>query len=157
MPAWLVKTDVLRPRIVGIGGLWSYDYGHAQTECTPPPPKSRRAPSRHSRDARVYGSTTTAMHELSAPPPPPPSPRGGGENRKLIFQTPDSENSILNMSYPFSAAQLPKNRSNRSRFSRHNKSCDDTWRTPTFSEEEKAHGPCVWTAGLGINGDHELL
>ena len=28
----------------------------------------RRAPSRHSRDARVYGHTTTAMHELSTPP-----------------------------------------------------------------------------------------
>ena len=30
--------------------------------------KTRRAPSRHSRDARVYGHTTTAMHELSTPP-----------------------------------------------------------------------------------------
>ena len=34
--------------------------------------KTRRAPSRHSRDARVYGHTTTAMHELSTPPPLPP-------------------------------------------------------------------------------------
>ena len=32
--------------------------------------KTRRAPSRHSRDARVYGHTTTAMHKLSTPPPP---------------------------------------------------------------------------------------
>ena len=32
--------------------------------------KTRRAPSGHSRDARVYGHTTTAMHELSTPPPP---------------------------------------------------------------------------------------
>ena len=31
--------------------------------------KTRRAPSRHSRDARVYGHTTTAMHQLSTPPP----------------------------------------------------------------------------------------
>ena len=31
--------------------------------------KTRRAPSRHSRDARVYGHTTMAMHELSTPPP----------------------------------------------------------------------------------------
>ena len=31
--------------------------------------KTRRAPSRHSRDARVYGHTTTAMHNLSTPPP----------------------------------------------------------------------------------------
>ena len=30
--------------------------------------KTRRAPSRHSRDARVYGHTTTAMHKLSTPP-----------------------------------------------------------------------------------------
>ena len=31
--------------------------------------KTRRAPSRHSRDARVYGRTTTTMHQLSTPPP----------------------------------------------------------------------------------------
>ena len=31
--------------------------------------KIRCAPSRHSRDARVYGHTTTAMHKLSTPPP----------------------------------------------------------------------------------------
>ena len=31
--------------------------------------KTRRAPPRHSRDARVYGHTTTAMHKLSTPPP----------------------------------------------------------------------------------------
>ena len=35
--------------------------------------KTRHAPSRHSRDARVYGHTTTAMHKLSTPPRPPPS------------------------------------------------------------------------------------
>ena len=34
---------------------------------------TRRAPSRHSRDARVYGHTTTAMHELNVPLPPPPA------------------------------------------------------------------------------------
>ena len=34
--------------------------------------KTRRAPSRHSRDARVYGHSTTAMHKLSTPPLPPP-------------------------------------------------------------------------------------
>ena len=33
--------------------------------------KTRRAPSRHSRDARVYGHTATAMHKLSTPPHPP--------------------------------------------------------------------------------------
>ena len=32
--------------------------------------KTRCAPSRHSRDARVYGHTTTAMHKVSTPPPP---------------------------------------------------------------------------------------
>ena len=36
--------------------------------------KTRRAPSRHSRDTRVYGHTTTAMHKLCTPPPPPPPP-----------------------------------------------------------------------------------
>ena len=38
--------------------------------------KTRCAPPRHSRDARVYGHTTTAMHKLSTPPPsaPPPPP-----------------------------------------------------------------------------------
>ena len=30
--------------------------------------QTRRAPSRHSRDARVYGHTTTAMHHLGTPP-----------------------------------------------------------------------------------------
>ena len=33
--------------------------------------KIQRAPSRHSRDARVYGHTTTATHKLSTPPPHP--------------------------------------------------------------------------------------
>ena len=31
--------------------------------------KTRRAPSRHSRDATVHGHTTRAMHKLSTPPP----------------------------------------------------------------------------------------
>ena len=48
--------------------------------------KARRAPSRHCRDARVYGHTTTAMHEIeyispieyTLPPslPSTPSPSG---------------------------------------------------------------------------------
>ena len=33
--------------------------------------KTRRAPSWHSRDARVYGHTTKAMHKLGTHPPPP--------------------------------------------------------------------------------------
>ena len=32
--------------------------------------KTRRAPSRHSRDARVYDLTTTARHKLGTPPSP---------------------------------------------------------------------------------------
>ena len=32
--------------------------------------KTQLAPSRNSRDARVYGHTTTAVHKLSTPPPP---------------------------------------------------------------------------------------
>ena len=34
--------------------------------------KTRRSPSRHSRDARVCGHTTTAMHKLRTSPHPPP-------------------------------------------------------------------------------------
>ena len=37
--------------------------------------KTRRAPSRHSRDTKVCGHTTTAMHTLSASPPPRRSPQ----------------------------------------------------------------------------------
>ena len=44
--------------------------------------KTRHAPSRHSRDARDYGRTTTAMHEIEyispieyTPRPPPPLPQ----------------------------------------------------------------------------------
>ena len=33
--------------------------------------KTRRAPSRHSRHAKVYGHTTTGMRKLSTPPPKP--------------------------------------------------------------------------------------
>ena len=32
--------------------------------------KTRRAPSRYRRGARIYGHTTKAMHKLSIPPPP---------------------------------------------------------------------------------------
>ena len=34
--------------------------------------KARRIQSRHSKDARNYGHTTTAMQNLSTPPPLPP-------------------------------------------------------------------------------------
>ena len=39
----------------------------AQSESTV---NTRRAPSRHSRDAKVYGHTTTAMRKIEYPPPP---------------------------------------------------------------------------------------
>ena len=35
--------------------------------------KTRHAPSRHCRDARVYGHTTTAMHDVNTPPLPSPA------------------------------------------------------------------------------------
>ena len=42
-----------------------------QAKCLPGWRETRRAPSRHRRDARVYGHATTAMPKLSTPPPPP--------------------------------------------------------------------------------------
>ena len=36
--------------------------------------KTKRAPSQHGRHARVYGHSTTAMHEMSTPFPPRPPP-----------------------------------------------------------------------------------
>ena len=33
--------------------------------------KTRRAPPRHCRDARIFGHTTTAMHEIEYTAPPP--------------------------------------------------------------------------------------
>ena len=35
--------------------------------------KTRRALFRHCRDGRVYGHTTTTMHDNESPPPAPPS------------------------------------------------------------------------------------
>ena len=46
--------------------------------------KSRRSPSRHSRDARVYGHTTAAMHELSSPLPWAKYIPGVQERRHII-------------------------------------------------------------------------
>ena len=55
--------------------------------------ETRRAPSRHSRDARVYGHTTTAMHKLSAlPPPPSPLPSLPPRNRHQRVQRFDRKN-----------------------------------------------------------------
>ena len=36
--------------------------------------KTQRAPSRHGRDARVYGHTTTVMHDIVYTPTPPSHP-----------------------------------------------------------------------------------
>ena len=48
--------------------------------------KTRRAPSGHSRDARIYGHMTTAMHKLSTPPPPRlPELLKRGEWRRIFF------------------------------------------------------------------------
>ena len=45
--------------------------------------KVRRAPSRHSMDARVYGHTTTAIHDMNPPPCPRLHfPAGGYNNMK---------------------------------------------------------------------------
>ena len=38
---------------------------------------TQRAPPRYSRDARVYGHATTAMHVMSTPPPPASASRLG--------------------------------------------------------------------------------
>ena len=81
--------------------------------------KPRRAPSRHSSDARVYGHMTTAMHKLSTPPPSAPlssldavlcphshSPsnftcshiRGGvlhGINQQSVIDTPQSNHILV--------------------------------------------------------------
>ena len=39
---------------------------------------TRRAPSRHCRNTRVYGHTTTVMRDNEYTPPPPPRGGGGG-------------------------------------------------------------------------------
>ena len=43
--------------------------------------KTRYAPSRHCRDARVYGFKTTAMHGMSTPPPSRPDKT----SKKVVF------------------------------------------------------------------------
>ena len=53
--------------------------------------KTRRVTSRHGKDARVCGHTTTAMHKLSTPPPltpfdfPPPPPDTASLSNSLFF------------------------------------------------------------------------
>ena len=47
--------------------------------------KTRRAPSRHCKDARVYGHTTTAMHDNEYAPPPPRRP-GRFSARQILIE-----------------------------------------------------------------------
>ena len=49
--------------------------------------KTRRALSRHCRDVRVYGPTTTAMHGIEHPPPPKKK-KPSGDFRSLSPLTP---------------------------------------------------------------------
>ena len=85
---------LLRPGIVGMRGSMLIRIWPCCTWVQPPRPPPRHppanvclvgenptyAPSRHCRDARVYGHTVTAMHEIEyiSPieytPSPPPSP-----------------------------------------------------------------------------------
>ena len=62
-------------------------FGEGSAHIVPPPPlhgashlvqamsswwvRTRHGPSRHCRDAMVYGHATTARHDMSTPPPPP--------------------------------------------------------------------------------------
>ena len=72
-----------------------------------PPPvwlvKTRRAPSRHSRDARVYGHTTTAMHKLSTHPVTTQKEffiRYSGGGKQQIQSNQRSSKAILQPAYP---------------------------------------------------------
>ena len=50
-------------------------------QCLPGARKAQRAPSPHCRDARVYGHTTTTMHDITGGgDPPPPRAQRGWEN-----------------------------------------------------------------------------
>ena len=58
--------------------------------------KTRRAPSRYCSDVKVYGHTTTAMHDNEYPPPPHNAVRKEGWDNKLrvrmccVCETPSS-------------------------------------------------------------------
>ena len=71
-----IPTDMTRPRYTSPSTpLPRPPLTHP---CTPPLQpwlvKTRRAPSRHSTDARFYGHTTTAVHTLNTTPSPPTLP-----------------------------------------------------------------------------------
>ena len=48
--------------------------------------KTRRAPSRHCRDARVYGHATTAMHHNEYPHPPASLPKKLNVSDRQFYQ-----------------------------------------------------------------------
>ena len=66
--------------------------------------KTRRAPSRHCGDARVYGLKTTATHEMSTPSPSP-SPSPTSPTKQLV--TPSAIVAWLKRPPPF--IELPPN------------------------------------------------
>ena len=66
MSAWSVRTR-RSPSLYCRDGSMVIRLRPCMTISTPPP-------SQHCRDARVYGYTTTAMHDMSTPSPPPLSP-----------------------------------------------------------------------------------
>ena len=50
--------------------------------------KTRRAPSRHCRDASVYGHTPTAMHDIEYPPLLHASELRSGVSKRTLFSLP---------------------------------------------------------------------
>ena len=70
------KVRVTRWLLVGCSSPFTRPDKHLtalrawSTRCLRGRLKTRHAPSRHSRDAKVYALKTTAMHEMSTPPPP---------------------------------------------------------------------------------------
>ena len=62
-----VVQDAAQPSCESPNTSWRFALG-ASNFC---PVKTRRIPSRHRRDVRVYDHTTTAMHDMSTPPAPP--------------------------------------------------------------------------------------
>ena len=68
--------------------------------------KTRRAPSRHCRDARVYGHTTTAMHGMRTPPPSLSTPSYSNRTR-CIYPPSSCRCSSVGMMYYYSNTPPP--------------------------------------------------
>ena len=62
--------------MVVIGGGVGIDLHLVQSMSSVWSVKTRRAPSRYCRDARVRGHTTTAMHDIEYTPHTPPVSKG---------------------------------------------------------------------------------